>query len=155
MINKPNSKFQKYRLTDKGNELKIILNSIIEVPDQDTVQDTVQVTVQDTDYKTKIDTRYAEVTGQVTEQVTGQVTGQVTEQVKKFVMVIDGELSSNEIMKKLELKGRANFISEYLQPALKTGFVEMTFPNKPNSKFQKYRLSAMGKELKNVLNSKK
>ena len=36
----------------------------------------------------------------------------------------------------------------YLKPALKQGLIEMTIPDKPNSPLQKYRLTALGKRLK-------
>jgi hypothetical protein len=35
-----------------------------------------------------------------------------------------------------------------LKPALEQGLVEMTIPDKPNSRLQKYRLTALGKQLK-------
>ncbi|MCP3889736.1 MAG: hypothetical protein GY702_12805 [Desulfobulbaceae bacterium] len=47
-------------------------------------------------------------------------------------------------MKSLNLKDRKNFIGKYLQPALQQGFVEMTIPEKPKSKLQKYRLTREG-----------
>ena len=34
----------------------------------------------------------------------------------------------------------------YLRPALDSGLVEMTLPDKPNSRSQRYRLTAKGKK---------
>lgn len=48
-------------------------------------------------------------------------------------------LSGNEIMQRLGLKSRAAFRQNYLLPAIEAGLVEMTLPNKPNSRNQKYR----------------
>lgn len=49
-------------------------------------------------------------------------------------------LSAFEIMKRLGLSHRPTFRQNYLNPALSNGIVEMTIPDKPNSRNQKYRL---------------
>ena len=49
-------------------------------------------------------------------------------------------LSTSEIMKRLGLSHRPTFRQNYLNPALSNGIVEMTIPDKPNSRNQKYRL---------------
>jgi len=54
-------------------------------------------------------------------------------------------MSRWEIMAALGLKDRMHFVHEYLQPALNAGSVEMTIPEKPTSRMQKYRLTAKGK----------
>ncbi len=51
----------------------------------------------------------------------------------------DEELSASEIMKRMGLKNRPSFRKTYLQPALNSQLIEMTLPDKPNSKNQKYR----------------
>jgi predicted HTH transcriptional regulator len=81
-----------------------------------------------------------------------QVTEQVTEQVKKLVQILEKEAkSTNDLMAGLGLKHRQTFLYDYLRPALEQGFVEMTIPDKPNSSLQKYRLTILGKQLKNKL----
>ena len=74
--------------------------------------------------------------------VAGQVTGQVTGQVEALmnVMVPGKAFTRAELMKKLSLRHRENFSDNYLKPALNVGVVEMTLPDKPNSRDQKYRL---------------
>jgi hypothetical protein len=42
------------------------------------------------------------------------------------------------------LKRRANFEERYLKPAIEAGFIELTIPDKPQSRLQKYRLTAEG-----------
>lgn len=79
---------------------------------------------------------------------TVQVATQVTMQVENLVKIMNGELSRIEIMKQMKLNNREYFLLEYLQPALQAGFVEMTIPDKPKSKLQKYRLTEKGMELK-------
>jgi Fic family protein len=49
-------------------------------------------------------------------------------------------LSATEIMKRLGLSHRPTFRQNYLNPALSHGVIEMTIPDKPNSRNQKYRL---------------
>lgn len=80
-------------------------------------------------------------------QVTGQVTGQVTEQVTALLFVMNADARSRkELMDKLDLKGRDNFEKLYLLPALEMALVERTIPDKPNSRLQKYRLTASGRQ---------
>ncbi len=57
-------------------------------------------------------------------------------------------MSRDELMKKLELNGRDNFINNYLIPAQQNKWIEMTLPDKPTSRNQKYRLTRKGKKLK-------
>ena len=59
-------------------------------------------------------------------------------------MLKDGDKSVVEMMKHLGLKDRHNFNERYLQPALSVGLVEMTIPDKPNSRLQRYRLAEKG-----------
>jgi len=40
------------------------------------------------------------------------------------------------------------FIKNYLRPAIKRGYIEMTIPDKPNSRNQKYRLTKKGMALR-------
>ena len=55
-----------------------------------------------------------------------------------------------ELQEKLALSDRENFRLNYLKPALESQLIEMTIPNKPNSKSQKYRLTPVGKLLKEL-----
>ena len=85
-----------------------------------------------------------------TTQITEQVTEQVAEQVKRILSVSDfqKEYSTNELMSLLNLKHRPTFLYQYLQPALKLNVIEMTIPEKPKSSKQRYKLTALGLELK-------
>jgi Fic family protein len=51
----------------------------------------------------------------------------------------DEELSAAEIMDRLGLSHRPTFRTNYLNPALGQGLVEMTIPDKPKSRNQRYR----------------
>ena len=63
-------------------------------------------------------------------------------------MLKDGDKSVVEMMERLGLKDRHNFNERYLQPALSLGLVEMTIPDKPNSRLQRYRITEKGFSVK-------
>lgn len=80
----------------------------------------------------------------VNTQENTQVTVQVSTQDNLIVGVLselpNQSLTAKEIMEKLGLKNRSHFSKNYLKPALEQGLIEMTIPDKPNSRNQKYRL---------------
>ena len=60
--------------------------------------------------------------------------------VQKLLNVLDDEtLSASEMMERLGLSHKPTFRKNYLNPALDHNLIEMTIPNKPNSRNQKYR----------------
>ena len=50
---------------------------------------------------------------------------------------------SPQVGQLLQLKDRKSFSARYLKPALQAGFIEMTIPDKPNSRVQQYRLKRL------------
>jgi predicted HTH transcriptional regulator len=80
-------------------------------------------------------------------RVAGQVTGQVTGEVERLVLVLQGEMKRSAIQTALGLRHEDYFREAYLVPALTGGFVEMTIPDKPRSRLQKYRLTDKGAAL--------
>ncbi len=56
-------------------------------------------------------------------------------------------LSTPELMDELNLADRKNFRGLYLNPSIEAGFVERTVPDKPSSSKQRYRLTALGKQM--------
>lgn len=66
--------------------------------------------------------------------------------VQKLLNVLgDKELSATQIMERLGLSHRPTFRKNYLNPALAQGVVEMTIPDKPKSRNQKYRKKQLGR----------
>ena len=60
-------------------------------------------------------------------------------QVEKLLAALDDEtLSAFEMMERLGLSHRPMFRKNYLSPALEQNLIEMTIPDKPNSRNQKY-----------------
>ncbi len=90
-----------------------------------------------------------ERSGEVRELIaTEQATEQQTEPVARLLATMGGTpLSAREIMTKLALAHRPTFLNSYLQPALADGLIEMTRPDAPRARNQKYRLTATGKRL--------
>ena len=76
-------------------------------------------------------------------------------QVEKLVSILTGEMGRSELQGLLLIKNRDYFRTDYLNPAISNGYVELTIPDKPNSRNQKYRLTAKGIALKNSLTSNK
>jgi len=64
---------------------------------------------------------------------------------------MSGKNTRLEIQEKLKLSDKRNFSNNYPLPALKLNLVDMTIPDKPNSRNQRYRLTKAGKELKKDL----
>ncbi len=78
------------------------------------------------------------------ERKTGEVTGEV---MKLLEILAPGPLGRVDAQSALQLQSQANFRDRYLSPALEAGLIERTIPDKPNSRLQKYRLTARGKAL--------
>ena len=76
---------------------------------------------------------------------TPQVAPQVTPQVKRMLEAMQGEMTRGQLQSVLDLHDRKSFRERYLQPALQEGLIEMTIPDKPNSRSQKYRLADKGR----------
>lgn len=80
-----------------------------------------------------------------TEQVEAQVTPKVTSDVERMLRRVNGEMSRVELMSALGLKDEKHFRVHYQQTALALGVLEMTVPDKPQSRLQKYRLTPAGR----------
>ncbi len=77
----------------------------------------------------------------------GQATPQATPQaefIKRIILVMTGEYSREKIQDLLGLRDRKSFSENYLTPAIKEGYIEMTIPKTPTSPNQRYRLTPKG-----------
>jgi ATP-dependent DNA helicase RecG len=84
-------------------------------------------------------------------KTTPEVTMEVTMEVKRLLKVMDGDNSRKELQEILKLKNAEHFRKAYLLPAIKAGLVEMTLPDKPKSRLQRYRLTEIGRALQKLL----
>ena len=75
-----------------------------------------------------------------------QVTPQVAPQVGQLLQVVKDAMSREELQNLLQLQDRKSFRERYLRPALADGLIEMIFPDKPNSRLQRYRLTDKGRQ---------
>ncbi len=91
-------------------------------------------------------------TSHVTEHDTKHDTEHDTEHVKNLISLMDdSEYKRDELMRKNSVSHREYFRSSYLKPAIEKGLIELTIPNKPKSKNQKYRLTSLGQKLREKL----
>ena len=84
-----------------------------------------------------------------------QVAPQVTPQVVALLEVLIEPATLTQVRAALGLKDRVHVRTSYIVPALAAGLIEMTIPDKPNSRLQKYRLTAKGQALAATLEGKK
>ena len=77
---------------------------------------------------------------------TAEVTMEVTMEVTGLLRALEGEMTRSSLQEAMELKNADHFRRAYLLPALAAGLIEMTVPDKPNSRSQRYRLTAKGRE---------
>lgn len=74
-------------------------------------------------------------------------TPQVTGHVRQLVTALAGEMSRSQMQAATGLRDRNYFTTAYLRPALEAGLVEMTLCDKPTSRNQRYRRTAVGEAL--------
>lgn len=79
-------------------------------------------------------------------EVAPQVTGEVTGEVARLLRAMTGELARQDMPNALGLRHEDHFRAAYLRPALASGLLEMTLPDKPRGSKQRYRLSARGRQ---------
>ena len=70
----------------------------------------------------------------------GEDSAQLSEHIKKLLDVMEYDIpyTSSTLMEKLHLKSREGFRRNYLRPALDLNLIQMTTPDKPNSRNQRY-----------------
>ena len=83
-----------------------------------------------------------------TPHVTHHETPHVTPHVERLIAVLQREMSRVEIMDALGLRDRQHFAGTYLQPGLDAGLLEMTQPDRPRSRTQGYRLTELGRQVR-------
>ncbi|AEK57758.1 Fic family protein [Acidithiobacillus caldus] len=77
---------------------------------------------------------------------TPEVSLEVSPEVR-LISVLAGEMTRQQLKEALGLKDDEHFRKSYLLPALETGLIEMTIPDKPRSSKQKYRLTDKGRQM--------
>lgn len=103
-----------------------------------------------TSLRRKPDLAFISVGGEIAAQQTPPVTPPV--EVLARLLEQAGALGNAEIRSQLGLKDRTHLRERYVSPALAEGVIELTIPDKPNSRLQKYRLTARGRAWLDVVN---
>ncbi len=94
--------------------------------------------------------------GFATEIAAEEATDPVTDPVHSLLhLLAKGALPPSAIQKALGLKHRPTFRTNYLYKALADNLIEMTLPETPNSRLQRYRLTEAGQRLQAVLKQHK
>ena len=81
-------------------------------------------------------------------------TRQVTPEVGRLLRMPHDEMGRSELMVVLGLKDEKHFREYYQQAAIQQGLIEMTVPDKPKSRLQKYRLTELGKQVLSIKNTR-
>lgn len=123
------------------------------------VSGVVRMTIPDSPNSSKQKYCLTDLGKKIKMQLTGHDTDQVTDQVPQHLIallrVISSEMTNSEIMKEMGLTHKPSFRKRYLKPAITQKLIEMTLPDSPQSKNQKYRLTAQGQRLKKKLKAEK
>jgi len=94
-----------------------------------------------------------EVATEVTTEVTTEVATEVTPEVR-LLRVMTTEMNRQDLRAAVGLKNDEHFRKTFLIPAVERGLIEMTIPEKPTSRLQKYRITAAGRRLLRVPRAK-
>jgi hypothetical protein len=81
----------------------------------------------------------------VTPEVAPEVAPEVTPEVARLLAVVQGEMTRSEMMAALGLKDEKHFREHYVQTAVAQSLLEMTRPDAPTSRLQRYRLTQKGR----------
>jgi len=112
-----------------------------------------------------------EVSNQVNDQVNDQVDDQANDQVSNQIRdILSNQLHNrveeilniaarwvkrDELLAAMNLSNHHDNRKKYLDPLLKIGWIEMEFPDKKTSPNQRYRITASGKKLLEIINKYK
>lgn len=94
------------------------------------------------------DPEFQEIAGSVVvtfRQISGSITPQVTTEVAHLLPLCLNPRSKKDLREELGLRNDIHFRKANLAPALIGGMIEMTIHDKPNSRLQKYHLTAKGR----------
>ena len=82
-----------------------------------------------------------------THQVTDDTQKSIQNRIVKFLQLFNGNaLKASELRQMMNLSDRVSFSDIYINPCLKNHWLEMTVPDKPNSRNQAYRITKDGEK---------
>ena len=95
-------------------------------------------------FETDLGRQTSQDTDQDTIQDTDQDPIHVSTEIARMLFFCTALISRKALMDLLGLRNLPNFRLVYLQPAIATGLIERTLPEKPQSRHQQYRLTDKG-----------
>lgn len=81
----------------------------------------------------------------------GEVTEDVAGEVRALHLALVGEMKRSDLQRSMGLVHEEHFRQAYLKSTQEAGVIEMTVPDKPRSRLQKYHLTAKGRRLQQRL----
>ena len=75
------------------------------------------------------------------------------ENIDKLLIFCKEDRTLIEMLSYMHVSDRTKFRKKYIYPLLEAGAIRMTIPDKPNSRNQKYQLTAIGLELIDVIDN--
>ncbi len=124
--------------TPEFNEIAGALRVRFPLHEEIAPQDTPKVTPQDNTQDSTQDSTYDSTHDSTHDGIN------VKPEIKLILKVLQGEMTRDELLYALNLKSIKNLRKRYLAPAIEQGYIEMTLPEKPKSKNQRYRLTEKG-----------
>ncbi len=112
---------------------------------ENAIREIVQVSTAQSTLQTNLEKYGPEVRARADVRSVEHVATEVTPEVR-LLQVISGEMTRHGLRSALGLKNDEHFRKAYLVPALQAGLIEMTVPDKPRSRNQRYRLTPEGHE---------
>lgn len=100
-----------------------------------------------------ISKEYLSITGEgkFSDPVSDPVNDPVSDPVILVIKAIEGVMDRGELQQIVGVSHKTYFRRHYLNPAIVAGYVELTIPDKPTSRSQRYRLTTKGLAIKNKL----
>ncbi len=62
-------------------------------------------------------------------------------------LLVEGEKSRSELLNGIGFYNKTDNFNNHIKPLIDYGIIELTVPDKPNSRLQKYRLTEKGRKL--------
>ena len=133
---RPRSHSQRYRLTSKGRQF-LVRDSGESGGAADHANGHAN------DHDSRHDSDHDHVSGHVVDQVNDQA----TDHVRQLVTALTCEMDRAQLQAALQSTHRPHFMAAFIRPALEAGLIEMTIPDKPRSRNQRYHLTPAGRKL--------
>ena len=126
------------------DELSHFLNKLTgQVNDQDKTSDSMESEV--------LKNALSRLNDQASDQAVRIIESQLNDKVLAILNVLEEPKKRVEILEHIGLRNHSDNREKYLDPLVKLGWIEMTIPEKPTHKDQKYKRTIQGEILCNLI----